>query len=818
MKKVLSLFVLLCLCFTNTVFCSADDTNVSVENETHFNYTFDDALTEYIEIADYYTSNIINLSYSINSSEIEFGSISTDGGYVEDVELGELVNFDFVVNEENSKVVIFSSYNGEIFSDVIYFNEYEGMYFTSTVSAAQAEREALYYQLQNGLISQDEYNAESYSLMVGNVSEQYSYTTLASEDVSDTTMDITLSWVDDSGTEHTLDYVKIDIIKRVYFGGVIDYPYYDTVVDTIYTNSNGYVNYDFSSATEDLYGYYIKVYAATDNTNVVDNNGEQYYYTSQIANSVPAGAVIYYNVDFTMESDVGKAFQLSQALKYAEMYAEYLSGNDNITECTLYYGDEGCYYDRYNHIYIKARTNDSIYPNGYADWDVVGHEYAHHVQKCYPSIAQNPGGTHYVDTNNADSQIDDNKKEPYDAKDRGMRLSWAEGWATYFGQMYQRYSATELANIPYVNDDYYTAANKVKHSLLLKGYESGSVHGETDEIAIAQILYQLDDSRTSGNDVFNYSDKTLWSLVYSNSTKTFDAFYDVLYSSVSNKNALARFLSDFKITPFDIHLISPDSIDIPPTFAWSDDNGSVYFPWDEYKVYVKTNSLGEVLIGTTSEAQITMPMTLWESIVNGNDAYYYVTVSASATEHISTGPYYSETYAFANPVESLQTTLIRPSAYGFPESYGTNTGVTTATHTLGSHTLITSRVRCGYIENQYVNLSARKQNVGEAYLEYQFDTPVYRFDANLSFWSDSEYLSATDSTAVIQYKNADGEWVTVVDLLDGTLPTDRTQQKTYTAIFPEGATNFRIYVSTRKIGTHNKGRISIGNVVLYYED
>lgn len=103
-------------------------------------------------------------------------------------------------------------------------------------------------------------------------------------------------------------------------------------------------------------------------------------------------------------------------------------------------------------------------------------------------------------------------------------------------------------------------------------------------------------------------------------------------------------------------------------------------------------------------------------------------------------------------------------------------------------------------------------------LEYQFDTLVYRFDANLSFWSDSEYLSATDSTAVIQYKNADGEWITVVDLLDGTLPTDRTQQKTYTAIFPEGATNFRIYVSTSKIGTHNKGRISIGNVVLYYED
>lgn len=103
MKKLLSVLMLLCLCFTNVIVVSANDAEVSIENETHFNYTFDDALTEYIEIADYYTSNTINLSYSINSSEVEFGNIQTDGGYVEDVEFGELVNFDFVVNEENSK-------------------------------------------------------------------------------------------------------------------------------------------------------------------------------------------------------------------------------------------------------------------------------------------------------------------------------------------------------------------------------------------------------------------------------------------------------------------------------------------------------------------------------------------------------------------------------------------------------------------------------------------------------------------------------------------------------------------------------------------
>lgn len=817
MKKLLSILMLLCLSFTNIIIVNAQEADTSLERETKYYSAFEESLAEYIEIADYYTSNEISLSYSINNSDLEFGSIESDGGYVDDLEIDEVVSFDFVISEENSKVEIVSTYNGSAYSDVIYFNEYDGLYFPSRVSAEQAEREALYYQLQNGLISQDEYNTESYLLMAGDVSEQYYYAALASEDLSDTTMDITLGWVDDSDTEHTLNYVKIEVIKRVYFDGAIDYPYYDTVIDTIYTNSSGYINYDFASATEELYGYYIKVYAATDNTNVVDNNNEQYLYISPVANSVPAGAVIYYNVDFEMDSDLGKAFQLCQALKYSELYAEYLSGNSNIDSCTLHYGDEGCYYDLSNDIYIKAASGTTSRPSGYADWDVVGHEYAHHVQKCFPAIANNPGGKHVVPSSNADYQVSLGYSGST-AKNRGMRLSWAEGWATYFGQMYQQYSADELIDIPYVNDDYYTAANGVKHSLLEKGYRNNTAYGETDEIAIAQILYQLDDPRTSGNDVYSYTDKTLWSLIYNNSVKTFDAFYDVLYDYVSNKNSLARFLSDFKITPFNIHLISPDSTDIPPTFAWSNSNGSTNFPWNEYKVYVKTNSLGEVLIGTTSEAQITMPMSLWESIVNGNDSYYYVTVSASATEYISTGPYYSETYAFATPVESLQTTLIRPSAYGFPESYGTNTGVTTATHTLGSHTLITSRVRCGYIENQYVNLSARKQNVGEAYLEYQFDTPVYRFDANLSFWSDSEYLSATDSTAVIQYKNADGEWVTVVDLLDGTLPTDRTQQKTYTAIFPEGATNFRIYVSTRKIGTHNKGRISIGNVVLYYED
>ena len=642
MKKIFSLFIFLCLVLTNfaTIQANWDTINIDYDGPICC-----EEVTEYIELKDYYESNEISLEYVFKNSNMTFSNIETNGGTLTDVSVEDTLTFDFVAESKNSSVKIKSEYNGNLVQDTIYFSEYDGKYFTSCVSEQQAKREVLFYQLENGIISESEYQVASYALLAEGITNEFYIESYEQAINPTTTMDIVLQWEDDWGTKHTLNYTKVEVIKRVYFGGVLDYPYYETIMDTLYSDKNGHISYTFDSITDDLYGYYIKVYAASVNTNVVDNNKMQYYYESPIAHNVPTGSTIYFNYTFDMTTDLGRAFQLSQALHYASQYVKYLNNNINVENCTLCYGDEGALYrPSESCIYIRPRGNGGDRPFSHADWDVVGHEYGHHVQNCFPEIANNPGGQHSVNTNNADYQHENNKFLKDIAKDRGMRLSWAEGWATYFGQVMQQYSISELKNIRFVNDDKYTSSNGVNHSMLTKGYTRP--FGETDEVAIAQILYQLDDARKDGNDVFGYSNKLLWKLVRKNGTKTFSDFYRVLYNYEINKDALSRFLADFNITPSYVECTTPASKDILPSFEWDTDNGSKYFPFDEYQIHIATSRLGEIYVGTITEKEFTMPVDVWNQILDSNTSFYYITVSAAATQYISSGPYYSETYEF----------------------------------------------------------------------------------------------------------------------------------------------------------------------------
>jgi len=117
------------------------------------------------------------------------------------------------------------------------------------------------------------------------------------------------------------------------------------------------------------------------------------------------------------------------------------------------------------------------------------------------------------------------------------------------------------------------------------------------------------------------------------------------------------------------------------------------------------------------------------------------------------------------------------------------------------------------IENEYVVLSARKDNAGIAFLEYSTGFPISNIALKMAFWSQSEYLSSVDSTAVIQYKNSNGAWINATNLLEeGLLPTDRNNPTDIIINFPNNIYEFRIYIQTAQIGTVNKGRICVGEL------
>lgn len=159
---------------------------------------------------------------------------------------------------------------------------------------------------------------------------------------------------------------------------------------------------------------------------------------------------------------------------------------------------------------------------------------------------------------------------------------------------------------------------------------------------------------------------------------------------------------------------------------------------------------------------------------------------------------------------------VSPRDYGFEEQYFFYEK--TKNVTVDNLTFETQRLRAGYIEEEVINLSPRREDAGVAYLEYNFDTYVRKIIVDLSMWSSSEYMYTYDSTLLFQYLNPNtGTWVTYYDLLnDINLGTDRYDQEEYIVNFPNMTKSFRFYSTSAALGDRNKGRLSIGDMVIEY--
>lgn len=158
---------------------------------------------------------------------------------------------------------------------------------------------------------------------------------------------------------------------------------------------------------------------------------------------------------------------------------------------------------------------------------------------------------------------------------------------------------------------------------------------------------------------------------------------------------------------------------------------------------------------------------------------------------------------------------VAPSGWGFDQRYYfLNEGIKKTTYKRDDFVLETERLRCGYIEEQYVNLSPNRYDAGDAYLELHSNLPIYVFVANISFWSTSEQLySASGDYAYLQYLDKTGEWKTCFDLLAENLSTDRTKQNRFERSFLEGTYGIKFVAHKEKPNTNrNKGRISIGEM------
>ncbi len=129
----------------------------------------------------------------------------------------------------------------------------------------------------------------------------------------------------------------------------------------------------------------------------------------------------------------------------------------------------------------------------------------------------------------------------------------------------------------------------------------------------------------------------------------------------------------------------------------------------------------------------------------------------------------------------------------------------------------TVRKRCGYIEDKYLVLSANRENVSEAYLEFEFDEKVRGIDLNMSLWGYSEQLYKEEGDYVhIEYFSND-KYINELDVDLDLLSKNKNDMSYLSATFNTPANKIRIIVCKKnpKVKDWNRGRIVIDNIKLY---
>ncbi len=351
--------------------------------------------------------------------------------------------------------VLEASIYGIIRDSMIYINgnSYFGakdIYFAELVSKNEAPTEMMSHTFLGEEVTC--IREESYTLNDRNMNS-------TANSNYDTYITGTLRWKDDSNNWHPLQFSKVTVCHCIGASPSTS----DPELGTVYTDSNGVFNMGFTNISGG-YNLYIIAYPAGETSVVKTGAGIEYAWPSSVTSGVSTSSTTVKNIDIDMSENIGRAFQISQAVIIAAKYAKTQSRVD-ITNVAVKYphnqSNTGCFYSR-NTIYIIGDRSQDIQYGGvtlhsYAAWDVIMHEYNHHVQREL-EISANPGGWHvfqtdmyrhymshyngqiYISCLNDQGNITCAHPSQTKAKEKAIGLTYAESWASVVGGMGQLYA------------------------------------------------------------------------------------------------------------------------------------------------------------------------------------------------------------------------------------------------------------------------------------------------------------------------------------------------------------------------------------------
>jgi hypothetical protein len=385
--------------------------------------------------------------------------------------------------------------------------------------------------------------------------------------------------------------------------------------------------------------------------------------------------------------------RILQMVTYASYYYEEMSGEDAEDVTVIFPSNIGTYYNNIlNTISISGEEfTNPTFTEGYESWDVVMHEYGHHVLD-EEGWSDSPRGHHseytdmaehyksHYDNNTVTCEIGcalslsgvlDETFSEIKCKYKGMALAWSEGCATFFSiasQLYCQEIWFETASNGSYTHGIRTFGNTTidygsRHQPI--SYLSSSkpaVDGQNAECFVHSILFSIYYHPTEEQpDNLDLGHRAMWEIMEVKKAKTIYEFVDYFVSHYPKEDVSKL----GQILHINYHATSAPTIKennvIEFHFDWEDLNSAGYFNARKFQINFYDDQYNLI----TSTEPDTAPLnflyistSLWSSIINNRDSVY---VSITTYEYdgninnTSAGGYYITQY------ESALTEFTNPS-------------------------------------------------------------------------------------------------------------------------------------------------------------
>ena len=672
MKKVICILIacLLLLGLSIPVLAQTQD-NVSALEENTQNYPngyFDFRLAKKMFAVDekitlFLAGNTNNKILSINVSSNGFQYTEKAVSAVNSLPSYELVwNSD--TDEAYFSCVVLTSNDTQYLCE-LFAVKCENTIYCSLDSFDAARDDYFFSKVEQGVWTQEEYQIALQTMYQQYGTEQISVemNTDSSRDVHTIVVNGLLQWEDDDNEVHPLQYVKVEVWDD----------FYSTKLGTAYTDSSGFYAchiYDTASYRN----IYVMIYPGGDYADAKSSNGGVYKHRSGVQYNVLPNSTVSISWSINMDNDMGRAFQIAQAVNVAGKYAETMNGlalekinvvypivpetteedQQNVSPEEIS-RIEGAHYDEEEktiNIPLVISIEPTL-PNSYAAWDGIMHEYGHHVMfQMDVCTSASYDGVNYGYINYADAMQN---------KLNGMRWAWREGYPTVFALMAQNYFQTTLGSIFTVGDTKYTIYMGGETNL--ETYNSSVFGdfvalGDACTLALECALWDIYDTSSESYDSLSYSHSAFWDLIMDSGATIFNEFvwYFNETQSESQKRALGSILSYYHISAYDLNCIIVGS---RAAFTWelggtskhqagSTTNGT-YINDSFDLVFCDVNKNEILRIEYLPGGSYMLTTAQWATIMNATGSTFGFYVEAYQTDTPVTGYYQSEYITVAKP-------------------------------------------------------------------------------------------------------------------------------------------------------------------------